>query len=467
MMNFLLVNTNTIKPPLIPIGIVYLAGFLKAAGYPPHVIDLNPLDDPLDFEHLLADIPEPDLIGFSIRNIDSTQMNLPEYFLPDIIKIIDTFKSRFPNTPTVLGGAGYSVEPIEIIERIGADFGVSGEGETPTLDLIKCIESGGDYKSIPGLIYKTDFGYKINPPRLQDNEFLARLPFQDIEVIDYQRYFDIGGMASVQTKRGCALNCNYCTYPLVEGKRFRLVPAARVVDELEYLISKGFDYFHFTDSICNVPRKHLIDVCQEIIKRKLKLKWHSYTSPFRFDEEVAQYALESGCDAILLGADSISDPMLAELGKNFSKEDVFKAAEACRNVDLEVGIWILFGSPGENIDTINETLDALDEIQPTAAFLTQGIRVYRNTPIQRKLIKLGKLSPDQSLLDPYFYYSEDIPDDINDHIRSYAIARDWCYSDVTIKSPSTDEKVAELYRKGVKGPCWRLLKALEALSAGS
>ncbi len=469
-MNLFLVNTNKVIPPITPVGILYLAGFLRENGFTPHIIDLATIADEAALKARLAELPVPDLIGFSIRNIDSTQMNLREYFLPDIYELITKIRSRYPGAPTILGGPGFSIEPLEIIEQVDADFGIVAEGETPFLELLQCLAADRDYRGIPGLIYRGSSGHVLNPPRQQDHAFLSSLPFQATDLIDYPRYLEMGGMASIQTKRGCALDCNYCTYPIIEGRRFRLVDPERIADELEAMIAEGLDYFHFTDSVFNIPRSHAINVCKAMIKRQISMEWHAYTSPLGFDDELAAIAQEAGADGILFGADSCSDKMLGEFGKNFTRQDIFRAAAACRKRDLEYSLHILFGAPGETIQTVRETLDALDEMNPTAAFIASGLRVYRGTPLHRKLVKQGKIPSEQSMLEPFFYLSEELPSDICEVVRSYALARDFAFADVTLgSSPSINPELGKL-RKKLRGPSWRLLKELrkaESNSAGS
>jgi hypothetical protein len=459
-----LVNTTTVKPLLAPVGILYLTGYLRANGIDPHVIDFNMLDGIDDFKQKYSHLPAPDLIGFSIRNIDSTQWKLGRYFIPETVELVKSFSELYPGIPRVIGGPGFSIEPLEIMRRTGVEYGVVGEGETPLLELVRCIESGSDPRYIPGLIYKSDGDYRLNPTEAQSEEFLGNLPFQAIDAIEYDQYFKVGGQASVQTKRGCAMRCNYCTYPVVEGRTFRLVPPKRVVDEIEFLVDNGFDYFYLTDSVFNLPKHHAINVCKELISRKLDVAWHTYSSPLRFDDTIAELFREAGCDGVLFGADSCSDRMLEMYGKAFRKKDIITGAEACKRAGLEFSYHILFGPPGENLETARETLDLLDQIEPTAAFLTQGIRVYRNTPIFKQLVGMGRLDPDEPLLEPYFYFSEELPDNFSDVVREYALAREFCFSDVTVKSPSTNPEVERLYKENIKGPCWKVLKELRKLS---
>ncbi|MBI4397102.1 MAG: cobalamin B12-binding domain-containing protein [Elusimicrobia bacterium] len=464
-MKVLLVNSNTVRPPVSPIGLLYLSAYLKRKGVDVQVADLC-MEKERESLWTRWRLDEKDLIGVSIRNIDSTQMKLNQYFLPETLSIIQDIRRRYPRTPIVLGGAGYSLAPAEILRVSLADFGIVGEGETSLYALVRALESMGDTREIPGLVYRTDSGgCRINPPSKTGAAFLEELPFQDIDAVDYPAYYNEGGMASVQTKRGCAMTCAYCTYPLIEGRSFRLIEPRRVVDEMEHLVSRGFDYFHFTDSVFNVPRAHALEICKEIARRSLPVRWHTYMSPQGFDDELLESLIRAGNDGILFGVDSCSDRMLMELGKDFRKVDIYRAARLCHERDMEFSFHILFGAPGETMETAQETLDALDELHPTAAFLTQGIRVYHNTATSRRLVREGRLSPEKSLLEPCHYLSEALPPNFSEVLHGYALSRDFVFSDTTVKSPSTNEDIVHLYQRNFRGPCWKVLREFKKVSA--
>ncbi len=469
-MKVLLVSTNCLPPPIPPIGLLYLTGFLKRNGYDVKIVNGATMND-----EQISDIPAkgylPDLIGFSIRNIDSVLMEDEKYLLPDALAIVDRIRKIFPDPPIVVGGAGFSLEPIEIIELVKADFGVVGEGEVPLLQLIQSLENNVEHRNIPGLIYKSASGYKANPPLGSYSETAKNPPLQAIEAVDYQEIYDLCGTASSQTKRGCALKCTYCSYPVVEGRKFRLFSADRVVDELEMFASQGFDHIFFADSIFNAPRRHALEVCEEIIRRGLRVRWSSYASPHGLNDELAQAFAESGCDGIDLGADGLTDKMLLAHGKTFKKKDVYAAAEACKRQGVGFALNVLLGPPGENIETVTETFDAVDEIGADATLIGCGIRVYKRTPIHSQLVSMGKITAEQSMLKPYFYLSEDLPDDLFEIMDNFAQARETVFSMSVIRdifTPLMSNPEAPLFGDSSlhsdphRGPIWRFMLELRA-----
>ncbi|MFH2203908.1 MAG: radical SAM protein [Elusimicrobiota bacterium] len=465
-MHIALINANAVKPPLSPIGLLYLAAYLRDHG---HIVELHDpyLDDdarsPQDaLVGRLRRGPRPDLIGFSIRNIDSAQMQQSRFFLPEADALIHAVRAAYPDVPMVLGGAGFSLEPASILELTGADYGIVGEGELALAALVERLAARRAVDDVPGLVFRWDDGsLQENPPVNADAEFLRHLPLQALDLVDYERYFLHGGSASVQTKRGCAQHCSYCTYPLIEGRSYRLIAPVRVVDEMEYLAGKGYDYFHFSDSVFNVPRKHALDVCDELSKRDLGAHWHAYTSPYRFDDELAARMVRAGSDGVYFGVDSCSDKILQSYGKNYRQRDIYSAAEACRRHGLEFSFHLLIGPPGENAETLAETLAVVDDIRPTAVFIAEGIRIYRGTPVQKQLIARGLLSPTTPLLKPYFYYSEELPPDATRRILDFAQARDFVYCTAGGGSPQLNRTIVDLYREGFRGPLWKILAEMK------
>ncbi len=463
-MNLLLVDPNRCLPAIPPVGLLYLAGFLRGHGYDPQIVEVGDMQEYSGLEMRLPG-PVPDLIGVSIRNIDNIFMMQPEFFLDGIADCISRLREIYPGTPIVIGGAGFTIEALEIMKFMDADYGVVGEGETALLELVKCLEEGRDCSTVPGLIYRSESGYKVNPTRAQSSAILSALPFQAIELIDYGRHYEGGGMASMQTKRGCALSCDFCVYPIVEGKSYRYYSAERIVDEMEHFVDLGYQYINFCDSVFNVPKIHAENICKEIIRRGLKCQWTAYFAPTRFDEAFAELLIESGLDGVEFGLDAGCDKMLAEFAKSFRQKHIRRAAVACHNVGLDFAATIIFGNLGETMETVTETMDFLDEIEPFAVMTMQGVRVYRGTPIYGKLLDVGKVPADQTLLRPYFYRSELLPADFSDRVHDFAIAREWafCESNMPLFPPPTDPGCEEMSMPPVRGPVWRLFRQLRAM----
>ena len=139
------------------------------------------------------------------------------------------------------------------------------------------------------------------------------------DILDLSAYQGLSAMG-VQTKRGCALDCLYCTYPFLSGRNVRLRSPEKVGEELEVLCRDyGRDEFFFADHVFNLPMSHAEVVCQEILRRKLSVRWTGYFWERGMTADFVSLALESGCVKFTLAPDASDDVSLRELGKGVTR----------------------------------------------------------------------------------------------------------------------------------------------------
>ena len=137
--------------------------------------------------------------------------------------------------------------PFEILEFLGGDYGVVGEGEEALPLLLEALERG-EPTALPGVVTRGSKSFM--PPRP-----LQRIGTPERGLFLHERYNREGGMANIQTKRGCPFSCIYCTYPLLEGNLVRPRPLPEIVSEIGKLIEEGIDYLYFVDDIFNYPQR--------------------------------------------------------------------------------------------------------------------------------------------------------------------------------------------------------------------
>ncbi len=137
---------------------------------------------------------------------------------------------------------------------------------------LKRLEEGGDITTIPGCVFR-QAGQIVKTPR----EFIENLDvtaFPAYELFDLNKYYEHNISPAILTERGCAFQCTYCPYSSLEGNRYRLKSPARVVDEIEHVQRvKRPKLFVFCDNNFNVPRPPAEAICQEILARKLNIRW--------------------------------------------------------------------------------------------------------------------------------------------------------------------------------------------------
>jgi radical SAM superfamily enzyme YgiQ (UPF0313 family) len=355
-MRILLANTNRMKPAVAPIGLDYLADSLRAAGHEPSLLDLCFSEDQ-DRDIASAFESAPHVIGVSIRNTDDCYFASGQFFLPQIRETLREMRDH-SDAPVVLGGVGLSLMPEAVLEYCGADFAVAGEGEEPFVLLLAALQAGTDLDRVPGLLWWDEAGLRRNPA---SDTPLDRLPVRTRSFIDNRRYFEEGGQAGFETKRGCPMACVYCADPVAKGRRTRLLPPRLVVEELRALVAQGIDHVHCCDCELNLPLVHAQEVCRAIIDAGLagRIRWYAYCSVAPFDAATAKLFAEAGCAGIDFGADSGNEQMLRRLGRHFGPEALEATARACRGAGIPFMYDLLLGGPGETPDTVRQSLEVV------------------------------------------------------------------------------------------------------------
>jgi len=440
-MKVLLISPNRehLPDPAFPLGLAYVASALVRHGHVVHVRDLCFADDPE--KAIAADIEgfRPEIIGISLRNIDDVAYPKKHSYLHDYRSAMAAVR-RHASVPVVLGGSGFTIMPGAFMRELGADFGIAGEGERAFPQLLKDISSGKQMES-----------GSVSAARSRIREIDGTMP--DRSLFDTAAYYDLGGMLNIQTKRGCPFSCIYCTYPTVEGRRVRLRSPEAVADELAQVIEQtGARHFFIVDSIFNYPVAHAQAVCDEIIRRNLDITWSCYASPAYMTGELADVMVHAGCTGVEFGTDSLEDNVLRGLGKNFTARKARKASDICRSIGLKFCHFVFAGAPGDSDATVNVTMERLEELQPDAAVVMTGIRIFPGTVLaDLAQHDLGIREPG---LDPVFYLSPQISD--YDGIReTISQKRNWIMPGHEINIHSRLQR--KLRERGIKGPLWENL----------
>jgi radical SAM superfamily enzyme YgiQ (UPF0313 family) len=451
-MKLLLISANRERDPypVFPIGLAYLAGPLAAAGHDLNVLDLCFEPDSLHAITTALDACHPDAVVISLRNLDNVTWPGSRNYLDGVREIVALCHAR---TVTIIGGSGFSLMPLEVLAAVGADYGVAGEGEEVLPLLLACIEAGTDASGLPGVVVAGAASFL--PPAL-----ISGIHSPERSLFNVSRYHSEGGMANVQTKRGCPFSCSYCTYPHLEGRVMRLRPVEDVLTEISVLVNDyGVSYLYFVDDIFNYPPDFASKLCRAMKAARLPVNWSAFINPDFITAQLLEEMREAGCDAVEFGSDSGSPLMLKKLRKSFTVDDLRMASRLCRELEMDFAHYMLFGGPGETRDTILETFALMDELEPTAVIAMTGIRIYPNTALHRTAIDEGLIQDTTSLLDPVFYISPQIREFFADLITSEAMKRrNWIAPGLEVNASSAMLDAIRLFK--VKGPLWKLIKRL-------
>lgn len=447
-MKVLLISPNTLTTPypVYPLGLDYVAGAI-AQNHEVRIADINAPKGSDSIGKTIRDY-SPDIIGISLRNIDNTDTTDPRGFIGEYREVIKMIRAQ-SGAPLVLGGSGFTLFPAEIMEALGADYGIIGEGERLPL-LLKAIEDQDDVSGIPGIIAK---GMQKLIPRPWDSSFTRIFDSHNRHV---QFYLKNSGMLNLQTKRGCNFRCIYCTYPHIEGKELRLIPPDEAADTAIQLQEAGAKYLFIADSVFNSDYSHSADVARAFANAGVSIPWGAFFAPTSPPDKYYQTMADSGLTHVEFGTESLSDDMLACYRKPFRVDHVFDAHAAAIDAGLHVAHYFLFGGPGETKKSVEQTLSNIAKLDKTVLFFFCGIRIFPHTELYDMAVKEGYISGTQSILEPVFYESEFISsDEIIQRVEAHARGRpNWVFG---AGGKDTAKTVSRLYSRGYSGPLWEYL----------
>jgi radical SAM superfamily enzyme YgiQ (UPF0313 family) len=394
MAKVLLINSNRFKHPwpVIPFGLCYIATALEFnQNHKVFFLDLCFSSDcEADIQKAVRSF-KPEVIGISIRNIDDTGGYNVHFLLEDVKNdVIDYCKKEF-NGPIVIGGPSVGISGREMLDYFDLEYAIRGDGEAVMAEFVKRIENKESLEGLKGLIIRREKSIiQDNEPfRVQD---LDLLPFPKPHLyIDLQQYRRFGSPIHIQTKRGCALRCSYCTYNKIEGNNYRLRNPELIADEIEILVREtGINHIEFTDSIFNIPLTHAKTVLREVIRKNLNLKLHTMgLSPAAVDEELLDLMRNAGFNEVDIGAESACDEVLESLAKNFKRQDIIKTAYLLKKKRIPVTWFIMLGDISETKETVVETLTTIAKTASKwdLVFVSTGVRVYNGAPLAEKIRK--------------------------------------------------------------------------------
>lgn len=339
-------NTHLITPPL---GLGYLASSLIQDGHSVQLLDCVSRD--IDVIKIIRDT-SPDFIGITILSISYNSA----------ITLIKEIK-EYSKAKIVIGGSHVSALPEQSLKDSGSDFAIIGEGENTFRELCSNL----NYKSIRGLAFWCDKNIVINQPRdlIKD---IDSIPFPAWDIIEpnsypptphgaFYKYFPI---APITTTRGCPYDCIFCASKCTWRQKLRVRSAKNVVDEIEYLHKTfGIREFHFEDDNFTFSKKHAMDVCNEILNRKLDIAW-ACPNGVRIDKldlELITLMKKSGCYQLSFGIESGSQKIIDSINKHMDLKIVPEIIKMIKDSGIGTCGFFMVGLPEDTKETIEQTID--------------------------------------------------------------------------------------------------------------
>ena len=329
-----------------PLGIASLAAFVREKGHTPKILDLA-IDHRDPFK--LCREFSPDFIGFSV----TTPLLLGAYSLAK------SMKESFPNSKIIFGGPHPSTDIKGILEKDFVDFVVFGEGELTLAELL----DAKSLHSIRGLAYKQAGRIVINPCRdaVKDLDALP-IPAYDLLLIHKYPNHPLSirtPSIPIITSRGCPFGCTYCNKS-VFGRTFRKMSYRKVVDLMQHLMHRyGIREFQIVDDTFTLDKERVKDICKEILKRRLNIKWMTPNGirAGSVDTETLRLMKKAGCHYLYIGIESGSPRILQRIKKQITLDAVKQTVKLINKAGIHVGGFFMIGLPDETEEDIQKTID--------------------------------------------------------------------------------------------------------------
>jgi anaerobic magnesium-protoporphyrin IX monomethyl ester cyclase len=465
----LLINTNTeTQPyPVPPMGLCLLAAKIRDKY---NVVIFDGTFGGTEDLYKLAGEFKPDYIGISIRNIDNMAFENQTIYCEKIKANFTDPLKKISSARFILGGSGFSIYPQVLLDYLEIEYGIVGEAEESFPLLLERLDNVKDTSDISAVVIRNKKKHTTIPSKKDEK---LKLPFSEIDsFISYDPYKNKGAY-SVQTKRGCYHKCIYCTYPIIEGSKYKIRDAKLVADEIEQAYQRvGNVTFEFVDSTFNDPKGHAENICREIIKKGIRPRLRTMgINPRNTSKELFDLMMKAGFSQIDCTPDSASPRMLKNLKKNFTLPQLIKTANLIKENNLPTMWFFLFGGPGENEQTFLETFDFIDRYinHEDMVHMTAGMRIYPGTALHKIAMKEGVVNNKDTLLKPVYYISPELgADNLTGLIKEASKKRHFCVpSYETTPSKEMMIRAIELQsRMTVREPMFRTLLRLRKTMMG-
>lgn len=330
-----------------------------------------------------------DCITKKMSVADTVQLvkkSAPDYIMGEITtstcegdyKTIQAIHMGYPQAKILIGGTHATVLSEQVLE------------ECPEIDVVvrqeydftlgEVMQAGEHLEEVLGITYRAGGKIVKNPDRpwtedLDELPFVSRVYEKFLNVNDYCHTFARMPMLQVFSSRGCPFRCNFCSYPeTMSGRCFRKRSVQNFVDELEYIEKKmpHIQEIMIEDDTFTVDRKRIIEICDEIMRRGLKIVWSCNTRA-DLPYEVMEKMKQAGCRLMVVGYESGNQHVLDETRKGIKLEQSLAFAQNAKKLKIKVFGCFMIGLKGDSLETIEDTFRFAKKVYPDMVFFQQAV----------------------------------------------------------------------------------------------
>lgn len=367
-----------------PLGLAYVSSSLKHAGFDVACVNLN--HEREAFSSVLARV-KPDVVA-------TGGLSTCFHALSEIVSAARQFGCL-----TVLGGGIVSCSSELAFNLFRPEVGVLFEGEETMVELAYALENGeSDLSKVKGIMFRKD-GRPFKTDKRMPIKNLDTIAFPDFKGFDADQYLD-GQMTSdshffyhfdrpralpMITSCSCPFSCTFCAHPI--GESYRQRGLDNIFSEIDWLVERfKVNMVLFYDELFAVDRGRIESFCCRI--KSYGLKWICQMRVSHVDGDLLRIMKDAGCCTVGYGLESMSDTVLASMGKHVLASQVETGLALTRENGLGIQGNFIFGDSEETLETANETLDWWSHHQEYQIRLTP-IYVYAGTELYKRAVEKG------------------------------------------------------------------------------
>jgi anaerobic magnesium-protoporphyrin IX monomethyl ester cyclase len=360
---------------ITPLSLCSVAAALESHGVLVKIIDANARD--LSFAQTIKETEEfsPDFLGFTLST----------YQFHFTLEWIKRIRAQVM-VPVIVGGPHARLYPAEILTHPDIDCCVVGDAEDSLPQLINCLLNKTSLEEVGGVAYRTD-GDK--GPRIKINNFnlyisnLDDVPLPSRHLLDNTLYYSLiskyKNFTAMTTTRGCVFQCIFCDNHCMPHRQ---MAAVRVVNEMEACQKDfGINEIDMFDGVFSISRGRILEICEEITRRKLKIHWSIRTRADLVDKDTLSALKKAGCIRIYYGIESGSPEILKNIKKGMDLEQIKETVKFTKKIGIDTFGYFMIGSPGETKETLRHTSRLmqslpLDYVQIAPIFYPPNTEIY-------------------------------------------------------------------------------------------
>lgn len=379
------IYTGMDRPGPVPYGVILLSAILEKEGHDLRVIDLDGKRITAELLRKSFDGSKPDIICLSL-------MTTPT--LGRAAAVFDLIPKIVPSATVVVGGPHATIFPEELLREFPCiDVVIHGEGDISLPRLVHAFDNGRSLGSVKGIYYRENGVVRhTGAGDMLDQPGMDKSPFPAFQLIDLYRH----NYVYIIESYGCPFRCSFC-YTHIH-KHYRTKNPKRVIEDIVRMVENHkIRVFKFWDDLpFGANRKKMIEFCEELVRRNLRIKWSCVTRPELYSQEVIEAMISAGCFRVSMGVESGSPRMLKLLNKKNTPEKYMRVFELLSKYDIISSASLMLGLPGEELDDLQLTVDLAKNIRATEYF-PQNYKPYPGTELFRLALERGFKPPQTTL----------------------------------------------------------------------